>query len=210
MPPPPLTPHPTPTPLIPLPRAYDSYLVEALGDQAEADWHKSRKNPAVRERFHPAAFEERLARRRDDAAEAAAAFASDVEAGKLAPDAEGFNQGALAAEPAPVPAPAAGAPAAAGEEGAAAPAPPPPPSALLWAPARAAADLRAALRLAAVMDEEKGVAANPLLPEVEAPAEEDKGGCFMEGGAGVSGASLMLFAGLQLPTLLWCRMHSHT
>lgn len=165
-------------------RAYDAYLVEALGDQAEAEWHKNKKSPAVRERFHPVAFEERLARRSATAAEAAAAMAADIESGRLSPEADGFNQGALDLLPqTAAAAPAAAGEAAAGEEpgeakaaaGAASAPPPPPPSALLWRPARAAADLKAALRLAAVLDGEKGIESNPLMPEVPAAMDTEKG-----------------------------------
>jgi hypothetical protein len=126
----------------------------------------------VRERFHPAAFEERLARRRAAAAEAAAAVASDLESGRLDPASDGFNQGALDA--------AEGGGGASGEQ------PPPPPSALLWAPGRAAGDLKAALRLAAVLDDEKGIASNPLLPDVpEAEQEAEAGkGALRRGGRG--------------------------
>ncbi|KAI8470777.1 MAG: hypothetical protein J3K34DRAFT_508811 [Monoraphidium minutum] len=161
-------------------RAYDAYLLDAFGDQAEAEWHKTRKSAAVRERFHPAAFEERLARRRADAAEAAAAFASDLENGHLDAGAEGFNQGAYDLELfASAPPPEA--PGGAGERGGGgerprppAPPPPPPAPALLWRPERAAADFKAAARLAAVLDAEKGVARNPLLPEVPTPMDADK------------------------------------
>lgn len=142
-------------------------------------------HPSIRERYHPAAFEERLARRKAESAEAAAALIADMDSGRLAPDSDAFNQGALdVTEPLPRAASAA-APGAAGaeggahpeegEQGAAAPQPPPPPSALLWTAGRVAADLRAAMRLAAVLDSEKGVVGNPLLPEAPAGMAAEKG-----------------------------------
>jgi hypothetical protein len=119
-----------------------------------------------------------LARHKEEAAAAAAALAADIAEGRLDPAAPHFNQGLMQEG---------------GSEGGA------PPSnsssrpregpLCLWKPARVAADLALARKLAAVVDAQRGLgcAANPLLPHP--PARDGGDDMAVDGGKGERGCA---------------------
>eukprot|EP00879_Flechtneria_rotunda_P006667 GHRR01007007.1.p1 GENE.GHRR01007007.1~~GHRR01007007.1.p1 ORF type:complete len:333 (+),score=154.33 GHRR01007007.1:449-1447(+) len=141
---------------------YDAYLTQHFGDGLRAKFEQEKNNDSVRATFHPAAFEESLARHREDAATQAAVLAMEIREGKYDPIRPDFNQGLLdsATEQA--------------EDGAAAPAVPKEGPACLWKPDRVAHDYKVAKRLVCVIDHQRGLnlSDNPLLPQVAAPAAE--------------------------------------
>ena len=160
---------------------------------------------STKEQFDPRAFEQALVHRQEQAQAAAAEMRTAIQEGTYDPTVPNFNQATLeedaeeeGAAPASTPA-ATGGKAAAGTGGAeAGTAPPPPPvSPLLWKRDRVAADLKLAKRLMVVMDRERGITDNPLLPELAEikPAEEEgqgehrrgKGGGMVIVGAGGGG-----------------------
>ena len=106
--------------------------------------------------FHPNAFESSLVAHQEGAAAAASVLAADFQDGKYDYGAPGFNQGLLDAED------AEGDAEAAAKERPQAPQGP----VCLWKPERVVHDYKAAKKLVAVVDSQRGLnlADNPLLP----------------------------------------------
>lgn len=135
---------------------YDQYLTELFGSQLRAKFEQEKGQKEVYAAFHPSAFESSLLRHKEGAATAASLLASDIQEGRYEPSAPGFHQGLLDGD-----ADGEGD----GEAGGKAHAPEGP--VCLWKPERAAADYKAAKKLVAVVDHQRGLklADNPLLPQ---------------------------------------------
>ncbi|WIA09843.1 hypothetical protein OEZ85_010057 [Tetradesmus obliquus] len=160
---------------------YEQYLTAHFGDQLRARFEQEKTMDSVRAAFHPAAFESSLARHKEEAAAAAQVLAADIRDGRYDPARPDFNQGQL--DPG----------AEAAEDGSAPVAPPPGPEGpvALWRPERVAADYRAAKRLAALLDHQRGLrlADNPLLPAAAGAGEGEAGEAAADGKGAAAAAS---------------------
>lgn len=123
---------------------------------------------SVRARFDPRAFEEAVEQRRTDAHQVAQDMTAAIADGKYDPSIDNFNQGTLSDSPAVVSKDAATGP----DDVSKAPAAPE----LLWRPERVAADYKRARKLMVVLDHEKDITGNPLLPPAAAAAADDANG----------------------------------
>ncbi|PSC73712.1 Serrate RNA effector molecule [Micractinium conductrix] len=155
---------------------YRRYLAGWWGDTIKAEFEERKHDPHLRRRFDPREIGRVVQRRNELAAAAARAFAEQLEAGSLETEQQPAGPGPERFTEEPEGGPR--------EEDAPPPAVPPP--ALCWQPTQLAADLALAKRLMRVLDQEKGIEGNPLLPAppAAAPAAAEGGEDKAEGGAG--------------------------
>ncbi|KAK9804338.1 hypothetical protein WJX72_008084 [[Myrmecia] bisecta] len=157
-------------------REYQEYLKSVWGSAVRAEFEATKNDTAVRNKYDPRAFQKNLKRRNELAAEAAKVFAEDLAGGALDPKAEDFNQGAGPAVETNGAANGNGAEGNGLEDEAAQPRQPQPPNApeVCWKEQRVKEDIALSRDLVRKLDEEKGIADNPLLRHAPAPAADGK------------------------------------